>query len=248
MDWLARVYTPAWLHLAGLTERAQRLEAAPEVTDPDTLREALELLEAGRRDARTARARAFGAPLPTGWAAPVAGRVAGAPRPPRPPPEPRRGPPPVGIGDIAGDRARAERAPPPATPPRSRSVARARRRATPARGPPPTPRSSRRSVARRLGAGRCLIGCSRPRSSRCPSRRSRRAAPALDLTRACAPRAAAPRPRGGFTDLYDGPAVPVWVLDDPGSKMSGMDIVAVSLLEPVMFAVLLALIDGIDRI
>jgi hypothetical protein len=107
MDWLARVYTPAWLHLAGLTDRAQRLEAAREVTDPDTLREALELLEAGRRDARTARARAFGAPLPAGWAAAVAAGVAGreaawacagaaawaAAR--------------IGIGDIAGDRARA---------------------------------------------------------------------------------------------------------------------------------------------
>jgi hypothetical protein len=107
MDWLARVYAPAWLHLAGLTDRAQRLESAAEVADPGSLHEALELLEGARRTARTARARAFGAPLPTGWAAAVAAGVAGreaawacagaaawaAAR--------------IGIGDIAGDRARA---------------------------------------------------------------------------------------------------------------------------------------------
>jgi hypothetical protein len=107
MDWLTRAYTPAWLHLAGLAESAQRLEAAAQVTDPDSLRVALEVLEAGRRDARAARARAFGAPLPAGWAAAVAAGVAGreaawacagaaawaAAR--------------IGIGDIAGDRARA---------------------------------------------------------------------------------------------------------------------------------------------
>jgi hypothetical protein len=107
MDWLARVYTPAWLHLAGLTEHADRLHDAVAVTGPGSLQRALELLEAARREARSARARAFGSPLPTGWAAAVAAGVAGreaawtcagaaawaAAR--------------IGIGDIAGDRARA---------------------------------------------------------------------------------------------------------------------------------------------
>ncbi|HTU96313.1 MAG TPA: hypothetical protein VMF14_10775 [Solirubrobacteraceae bacterium] len=107
MDWLARVYTPAWLHLAGLTGTARSLEAAAEITGPPELMAGLELLEGARRDARTARARAFGSPLPTGWAAAVAAGVAGreaawacagaaawaAAR--------------IGIGDVAGDRARA---------------------------------------------------------------------------------------------------------------------------------------------
>src|SRR6202042_1166465 len=77
MDWLARVYTPAWLHLAGLTETARRLQAAPEIHDPEGLTRELELLEDARREARAARARTFGSPLPTGWAAAVAAGVAG---------------------------------------------------------------------------------------------------------------------------------------------------------------------------
>ena len=107
MDWLASVYTPAWLHLAGLRDSAHGLEAAGEVTDAPSLARALELLEGARRESRAARARAFGSPLPTGWAAAVAAGVAGreaawacagaaawaAAR--------------IGIGDIAGDRARA---------------------------------------------------------------------------------------------------------------------------------------------
>jgi hypothetical protein len=107
MDWLARTYTPAWLARAGLTERARKLQAGPPLADPHSLHQALGQLEAARREARTARAHAFGAPLPTGWAHAVAAGVAGreaawacagaaawaAAR--------------VGIGDIAGDRARA---------------------------------------------------------------------------------------------------------------------------------------------
>ncbi|HEY1715254.1 MAG TPA: hypothetical protein VGG07_20290 [Solirubrobacteraceae bacterium] len=106
MDWLTTVYTPAWLRVAGLTDGAQRLEAAA-IRGPDDLTAALDLLEGARREARAARARAFGSPLPTGWAAAVAAGVAGreaawacagaaawaAAR--------------IGIGDIAGDRARA---------------------------------------------------------------------------------------------------------------------------------------------
>jgi hypothetical protein len=107
MDWLTRSYTPAWLRLAGLSDAAHRLETAAEVRDPASLTAALELLETGRREARAARARAFGSPLPTGWAAAVAAGVAGreaawacagaaawaAAR--------------IGVGDVAGDRARA---------------------------------------------------------------------------------------------------------------------------------------------
>jgi hypothetical protein len=107
MDWLTRVYAPAWLDRAGLSDSAAELEAAEEVTDAGSLAGALALLEAARRTARAARARAFGAPLPTGWAAAAAAGMAGreaawacagaaawaAAR--------------VGVGDIAGDRARA---------------------------------------------------------------------------------------------------------------------------------------------
>lgn len=107
MDWLARTYTPAWLQLAGLTACAQRLESTAEIIDPDSLDAALHELEAARRESRSARAKAFGSPLPTGWAAAVAAGVAGreaawacagaaawaAAR--------------IGIGDVAGDRARA---------------------------------------------------------------------------------------------------------------------------------------------
>jgi hypothetical protein len=107
MDWLTRTYTPAWLHLAGLAEWGERLEAAAAVTDAASLRPALALLEDARREARAARARAFRTPLPTGWAAALAAGMTGreaawacagaaawaAAR--------------IGVGDIAGDRARA---------------------------------------------------------------------------------------------------------------------------------------------
>ncbi len=107
MDWLTRVYTPAWLNLAGLRDTADSLTGLGPVTDGVTLRRALAALETGRREAHSERARVFGAPRPTRWAAGVAAGVAGreaawacagaaawaAAR--------------VGIGDSAGDRARA---------------------------------------------------------------------------------------------------------------------------------------------
>jgi len=107
MDWLTRVYTPAWLRLAGLAECAEKLATAAEVSDAESLRPALALLEDARHEARAARARAFRTPLPTGWAAALAAGMTGreaawacagaaawaAAR--------------IGIGDIAGDRARA---------------------------------------------------------------------------------------------------------------------------------------------
>jgi hypothetical protein len=107
MDWLTRVYTPAWLRLPGLDEAADRLESLDPVGDMASLNSALLELDGARRQARAARARAFRTPPPMGWAAAVAAGVAGreaawacagaaawaAAR--------------VGIGDEAGDRARA---------------------------------------------------------------------------------------------------------------------------------------------
>jgi hypothetical protein len=77
------------------------------IADGNSLRGALGMLDAARREARTARARTFGVPHPTGWAASLAAGLAGreaawacagaaawaAAR--------------VSIGDTAGDRARA---------------------------------------------------------------------------------------------------------------------------------------------
>jgi hypothetical protein len=107
MDWLVRVYTPAWLEAAGLHASAAELSELPPIADGESLRAALGVLDAARREARTARARMFGVPHPTGWAASVAAGLAGreaawacagaaawaAAR--------------VSIGDTAGDRARA---------------------------------------------------------------------------------------------------------------------------------------------
>jgi hypothetical protein len=107
MDWLTRVYTPAWLRVAGLRRAGDGLAAASPVCDATSLQRALALLDVARHEARVSRARTFGAPLPTGWAASVAAGVAGreaawacagaavwaAAR--------------VGIGEVAGDRARA---------------------------------------------------------------------------------------------------------------------------------------------
>ncbi|MGZ4192978.1 MAG: hypothetical protein ACXVRW_11045 [Solirubrobacteraceae bacterium] len=78
MDWLTRVYTPAWLRLAGLADSAERLEGAAEVADTGSLRQALDRLEDARREAAWACAGA------AAWAAAR-----------------------IGIGDIVGDRARA---------------------------------------------------------------------------------------------------------------------------------------------
>jgi hypothetical protein len=103
MDWLTRVYTPAWLHLAGLRRSGDGLAALAPVTGKRSLRRSLAVLEATRREARAARARAYGVALPSGWAATVAGREAAwacagaaawaAAR--------------LGVGDAAGDRARS---------------------------------------------------------------------------------------------------------------------------------------------
>ena len=108
MDWLIRVYTPAWLGLARLTDAAQRLTALPTVIDGRDLRSALAALQAARRDARASWSAALGAARAAAWAVPwAAGRSAAreaawtsagaaawaAAR--------------MGVGDVAGDRARA---------------------------------------------------------------------------------------------------------------------------------------------
>jgi hypothetical protein len=110
MDWLIRIYTPAWLRLAGLGSSADALTSLAQVVDEDDLHRALGTLEDARRRARAARAKAFadrGPARPAAWAsaltAGLAGREAawacagaaawaGAR---------------VAVGDLAGDRSRA---------------------------------------------------------------------------------------------------------------------------------------------
>jgi hypothetical protein len=108
MDWLIRVYTPAWLGLARLTDAAGRLTSLPPVVDVADLQAALFPLELARRDARAVWSAALGAARAAAWAIPwAAGRSAAreaawgsagaaawaAAR--------------LAVGDIAGDRARA---------------------------------------------------------------------------------------------------------------------------------------------
>ena len=54
MDWLIRVYAPAWLELAGVTEAARGLALLAPVQGVGDLAGALETLERARRDARAA--------------------------------------------------------------------------------------------------------------------------------------------------------------------------------------------------
>jgi hypothetical protein len=107
MDWLIGVYTPTWLRRAHLDIPAGELASLPTVDDARTLGPALESLEAARRQARAARAQAFGGARAIGWASAVAAGLTGretawtcagaaawaAAR--------------VGVGELAGDRARA---------------------------------------------------------------------------------------------------------------------------------------------
>ena len=108
MDWLIRVYTPAWLEVARLTDAGARLTSLSPVFDASALPTALAALERARRDARAAWTSALGAGRAAAWAVPwAAGRSAAreaawssagaaawaAAR--------------LEVGDIAGDRARA---------------------------------------------------------------------------------------------------------------------------------------------
>ncbi|MFZ0043069.1 MAG: hypothetical protein WAK93_17300, partial [Solirubrobacteraceae bacterium] len=60
MDWLIRVYTPTWLRRAGLQRPAEELQSLRAIVDVRTLGPALDVLEAARRQARTARGQTFG--------------------------------------------------------------------------------------------------------------------------------------------------------------------------------------------
>jgi hypothetical protein len=109
MDWLVRVYTPAWLRLAGLAGWSDALEMLAPVVDEISLHRALRALEGARRQTRAARAQAFGdrGARPAAWASALTAGLAGreaawgcagaaawaAAR--------------VAVGDLAGDRARA---------------------------------------------------------------------------------------------------------------------------------------------
>jgi hypothetical protein len=107
MDWLIRTYAPTWLAAAHLDGVADRLRLLPPVLDPDALHASLEPLGAARSAARSAWRDALGASRAAVWAPWLAGRMAArelawesaaaaawaAAR--------------LGIGDIAGDRARA---------------------------------------------------------------------------------------------------------------------------------------------
>jgi hypothetical protein len=53
-DWLIRVYTPAWLRLAGLTAEAQALESLARVADANTVHAARPVIDAARAAARDA--------------------------------------------------------------------------------------------------------------------------------------------------------------------------------------------------
>ena len=76
-DWLVRIYTPAWLRLAGLTAHADALANLPEITDFRKTPALMPALRAAQKDAAAARAAAGAA-----WAAAgdAAGDAAGAAR------------------------------------------------------------------------------------------------------------------------------------------------------------------------
>jgi hypothetical protein len=67
MDWLTRVYAPAWLRVAGLDEPADGLASLPPVRPKASLRRALEALDNARRQARGARPQAFGTSRAAAW-------------------------------------------------------------------------------------------------------------------------------------------------------------------------------------
>ena len=109
MDWIVRVFAPAWLRVAGLLESAAGLQSRAAVTDDRTLLAALPELERAQRAMRAQRVAVFAAAHnPIGarasavvaartgreaaWACAGAAAWAGAR---------------IGIGEPAGDRARA---------------------------------------------------------------------------------------------------------------------------------------------
>jgi hypothetical protein len=70
LDWLIRVYTPAWLRLAGLVPEARTLEATARIVDAVTCRAVQRPLDAAGAAARAAaRAAAGDAAWAAAWAA-----------------------------------------------------------------------------------------------------------------------------------------------------------------------------------
>jgi hypothetical protein len=66
-DWLARVHTPAWLRLAGLTAEAQALEACARIVDATTARSAQPALDRAREASAAARDAAWAAAWAAAW-------------------------------------------------------------------------------------------------------------------------------------------------------------------------------------
>jgi hypothetical protein len=73
-DWLVRVFAPAWLDLAGLSEHADRLRDLPELSSDDLAAAAQPIIEAARSAARSAaysaaRSAAYSAALSAAYSA-----------------------------------------------------------------------------------------------------------------------------------------------------------------------------------
>ena len=71
-DWLVRIYTPAWLRLAGLTAHADALANLPEITDFRKTPALMPALRAAQKDAAAAgdaRTAAWAAAGDAAWAA-----------------------------------------------------------------------------------------------------------------------------------------------------------------------------------
>lgn len=66
IDWLARVFAPAWLELAGLSEHAETLRTLPELVDDDSAVAAQPALSAAWNAARSA---SWGAASSAAWSA-----------------------------------------------------------------------------------------------------------------------------------------------------------------------------------
>jgi hypothetical protein len=69
LNWFIRVYTPAWLDLAGLRENADELRTFPEIVDSVSARRAEPLLLRSRENAAAARTTAWAAARTTPGAA-----------------------------------------------------------------------------------------------------------------------------------------------------------------------------------
>ena len=69
IDWIARVYTPAWLELAGLDEHARVLRGLSELVDLKSTRAAQPALDAAQKDASAAWSAARSAAESAAWSA-----------------------------------------------------------------------------------------------------------------------------------------------------------------------------------